>query len=66
MDGMIDIIEKTRQEMIDSVKETGYTSLKTVELSQLLDSYILQHQKNNLKRSTHRKKTLLYRNFSVI
>jgi uncharacterized FlgJ-related protein len=47
--GMVDKIENARQEMINSIQETGYTSKKTVELSQLLDRYIVEQQKENLK-----------------
>jgi hypothetical protein len=49
--GMVDKIENARQEMINSIQETGYTSKKTVELSQLLDRYIVEQQKENLKTS---------------
>jgi hypothetical protein len=47
--GIVDKIENARQEMINSIQETGYTSKKTVELSQLLDRYIVEQQKENLK-----------------
>jgi hypothetical protein len=47
--GMVDKIENARQEMINSIQETGFTSKKTVELSQLLDRYIVEQQKENLK-----------------
>jgi hypothetical protein len=49
--GMVDKIENARQEMINSIQKSGYTSKQTVELSQLLDKYIVEQQKENLRTS---------------
>ncbi|GAM15074.1 aspartyl-phosphate phosphatase Spo0E family protein [Mesobacillus selenatarsenatis] len=40
-----DLIEDTRRKMIISIKENGYMSKRTIQLSQELDVYILEQQK---------------------
>lgn len=42
-------IETLRKEMIQSGMEEGLSSKKTIELSQLLDQYMLKYQKLNYK-----------------
>jgi hypothetical protein len=42
--------------MIDCIKKTGYTSPKTLELSQLLDGYIVEQQKHNMELYKYKKR----------
>ncbi|RSD24861.1 aspartyl-phosphate phosphatase Spo0E family protein [Mesobacillus subterraneus] len=44
-----DLIEDTRRKMIISIRENGYTSKKTIQLSQELDMYIWEQQKIGMK-----------------
>lgn len=48
--GLISKIELLRKEMIKSGIEEGLSSKKTIELSQLLDHYVLTYQRHGFKR----------------
>jgi hypothetical protein len=44
-----DLIEDTRRRMIRSIQENGYLNQKTIQLSQELDVYILEQQKQGME-----------------
>jgi Spo0E like sporulation regulatory protein len=49
------LIEIARKKMINSIMENGYSSEKTIQLSQELDVYILEHQKQKIAMNLHKK-----------
>lgn len=48
-DNLMNKIESLRKQMIRTGIEEGLSSKKTIELSQLLDQYVLQYQQRNFK-----------------
>ncbi|MDQ0155407.1 aspartyl-phosphate phosphatase Spo0E family protein [Robertmurraya andreesenii] len=46
---LVNMIETLRKEMIQSGMKEGLSSKKTIELSQLLDQYMLKYQKTTYK-----------------
>lgn len=48
-ENLINKIETIRKEMIQTGIQEGLSSKRTIELSQLLDQYVLQYQKQTYK-----------------
>ncbi|WP_396021328.1 Spo0E family sporulation regulatory protein-aspartic acid phosphatase [Cytobacillus firmus] len=51
-----DLIEIARSKMINSIRENGFLSKKTIQLSQELDVYIWEQQKQKINTKFLKKK----------